>query len=116
MMRSTSPVPTTASTSGTCSRICARNRSTRHPATINFFAAPNFLCSAISKMASTDSFCAASIKLHVFTTNTSRSEEHTSELQSRGHLVCRLLLEKKKNHYSSACESSASSLNHHSES
>src|SRR2546422_2789560 len=30
-----------------------------------------------------------------------RSEEHTSELQSRLHLVCRLLLEKKKteNHY-----------------
>src|SRR3989442_5765383 len=30
-----------------------------------------------------------------------RSEEHTSELQSRPHLVCRLLLEKKKNdeHY-----------------
>src|SRR5271166_6023455 len=27
---------------------------------------------------------------------TVRSEEHTSELQSRGHLVCRLLLEKKK--------------------
>src|SRR3989442_6719872 len=30
-----------------------------------------------------------------------RSEEHTSELQSRPHLVCRLLLEKKKNN--SAC-------------
>src|SRR5690625_6607685 len=28
--------------------------------------------------------------------NQPRSEEHTSELQSRGHLVCRLLLEKKK--------------------
>src|SRR3989442_7666435 len=28
--------------------------------------------------------------------NTVRSEEHTSELQSRPHLVCRLLLEKKK--------------------
>src|SRR5258708_31759812 len=28
--------------------------------------------------------------------NTSRSEEHTSELQSPDHLVCRLLLEKKK--------------------
>src|SRR5690625_5447453 len=28
-----------------------------------------------------------------------RSEEHTSELQSRGHLVCRLLLEKKKKHH-----------------
>src|SRR5690625_7264367 len=30
--------------------------------------------------------------VHILT----RSEEHTSELQSRGHLVCRLLLEKKK--------------------
>src|SRR5690625_5721384 len=30
------------------------------------------------------------------TTPSRRSEEHTSELQSRGHLVCRLLLEKKK--------------------
>src|SRR5256884_5360795 len=29
---------------------------------------------------------------------TRRSEEHTSELQSRLHLVCRLLLEKKKKH------------------
>src|SRR3989442_8629814 len=28
-----------------------------------------------------------------------RSEEHTSELQSRPHLVCRLLLEKKQNEY-----------------
>src|SRR5690554_7222182 len=31
-----------------------------------------------------------------FVQNTFRSEEHTSELQSRPHLVCRLLLEKKK--------------------
>src|SRR5690625_6807067 len=31
-----------------------------------------------------------------------RSEEHTSELQSRGHLVCRLLLEKKKTHQTQA--------------
>src|SRR5689334_25379440 len=30
-------------------------------------------------------------------TDTIRSEEHTSELQSQFHLVCRLLLEKKKN-------------------
>src|SRR3989449_4012146 len=30
-----------------------------------------------------------------------RSEEHTSELQSRLHLVCRLLLEKKKKNYTS---------------
>src|SRR2546429_3474931 len=34
-----------------------------------------------------------------------RSEEHTSELQSRLHLVCRLLLEKKKNNISSPTHS-----------
>src|SRR5690625_5704100 len=32
-----------------------------------------------------------------------RSEEHTSELQSRGHLVCCLLLEKKNSGKSSSC-------------
>src|SRR5437870_9963072 len=37
-----------------------------------------------------------------------RSEEHTSELQSRGHLVCRLLLEKKKKHYTRRICSSVS--------
>src|SRR2546429_6174602 len=35
--------------------------------------------------------------LNRLTSPNSRSEEHTSELQSRLHLVCRLLLEKKKN-------------------
>src|SRR2546422_3321295 len=34
---------------------------------------------------------------HRFVAQQTRSEEHTSELQSRLHLVCRLLLEKKKN-------------------
>src|SRR5439155_3551406 len=34
--------------------------------------------------------CSPLYSLHA---RTSRSEEHTSELQSRGHLVCRLLLE-----------------------
>src|SRR5687768_1539225 len=34
-------------------------------------------------------------KIFTPTLNSSRSEEHTSELQSRLHLVCRLLLEKK---------------------
>src|SRR5690625_5865788 len=33
-----------------------------------------------------------------------RSEEHTSELQSRGHLVCRLLLEKKEQHHQGMSE------------
>src|SRR5258708_23522225 len=37
------------------------------------------------------------VSLFKRTTNSARSEEHTSELQSPDHLVCRLLLEKKKN-------------------
>src|SRR2546429_6407456 len=40
-----------------------------------------------------DTFVPATIRVF-----TRRSEEHTSELQSRLHLVCRLLLEKKKKH------------------
>src|SRR5207253_4494768 len=35
---------------------------------------------------------------HSISAGLDRSEEHTSELQSRGHLVCRLLLEKKNRH------------------
>src|SRR3712207_7288927 len=38
----------------------------------------------------------ASPRLLEIETTSSRSEEHTSELQSRQYLVCRLLLEKKK--------------------
>src|SRR3712207_7615457 len=34
---------------------------------------------------------------HLYAFGEKRSEEHTSELQSRQYLVCRLLLEKKKN-------------------
>src|SRR2546422_6233781 len=45
-----------------------------------------------------------------------RSEEHTSELQSRLHLVCRLLLEKKKKknkyNYNNEYNRSKESLNH----
>src|SRR2546422_1715913 len=46
-----------------------------------------------------------------------RSEEHTSELQSRLHLVCRLLLEKKKtknrkSQYRLHCKSAAYQLNY----
>src|SRR5690625_5490237 len=37
------------------------------------------------------------------TQKSTRSEEHTSELQSRGHLVCRRLLEKKKDGSSPPC-------------
>src|SRR5437870_7538731 len=38
----------------------------------------------------------ATRRFHDAFSSSRRSEEHTSELQSRGHLVCRLLLEKKK--------------------
>src|SRR5476651_1436143 len=40
----------------------------------------------------------SSARVPVSTRTTMRSEEHTSELQSRQYLVCRLLLEKKKEH------------------
>src|SRR5687768_18222284 len=42
----------------------------------------------------------AALGVGVVSDRTGRSEEHTSELQSRLHLVCRLLLEKKKNNIS----------------
>src|SRR5256884_5234875 len=41
-----------------------------------------------------------------------RSEEHTSELQSRLHLVCRLLLEKKKRRTLSAHDETGSQITH----
>src|SRR5690625_6765436 len=41
-------------------------------------------------------------ELHPQEKQQTRSEEHTSELQSRGHLVCRLLLEKKNTNYRSS--------------
>src|SRR5690554_6333427 len=46
--------------------------------------------------ASEDHRAACQSKLDVLLEQRVRSEEHTSELQSRPHLVCRLLLEKKK--------------------
>src|SRR5690625_5527966 len=54
--------------------------------------AENWVKEYPGQMAATPSQAAAEADI-VFTCV--RSEEHTSELQSRGHLVCRLLLEKK---------------------
>src|SRR5256884_950610 len=45
----------------------------------------------------------AGLNTLMFRRQAKRSEEHTSELQSRLHLVCRLLLEKKKIHPNNAC-------------
>src|SRR5258708_19247854 len=52
------------------------------------------------------------INVAQFTDGDPRSEEHTSELQSPDHLVCRLLLEKKKNNTNqpSACRSTFYSI------
>src|SRR5436305_11615614 len=41
-----------------------------------------------------------------------RSEEHTSELQSRPHLVCRLLLEKKKKIEKESCSKNYNQTDH----
>src|SRR2546427_6527555 len=49
-----------------------------------------------SSRAFTDSDIRPSVRLLSRLTAASRSEEHTSELQSQSNLVCRLLLEKKK--------------------
>src|SRR5260221_7628519 len=42
-------------------------------------------------------FCNAKVRQYRFLQRNPRSEEHTSELQSHSDLVCRLLLEKKRN-------------------
>src|SRR3712207_8024405 len=50
--------------------------------------APESTVSSVPSLPGSSSFCFSTLFL--------RSEEHTSELQSRQYLVCRLLLEKKK--------------------
>src|SRR5256714_8008069 len=47
-----------------------------------------------------------------FNTTWNRSEEHTSELQSLAYLVCRLLLEKKKNTHANASPATDANSHH----
>src|SRR5439155_2358810 len=69
-------------------RVKARNRRSRHtPSRSNTRSG--------SSTAGTTVASDTVIPTHRSTRPSGRSEEHTSELQSRGHLVCRLLLEKK---------------------
>src|SRR5437660_5430984 len=74
-------------------------RSTLFPYTTLFRSAP-LLINATSHLQyalrSLDSAARRPEKRGEMKKRAARSEEHTSELQSRGHLVCRLLLEKKK--------------------
>src|SRR5690625_6546091 len=62
----------------------------KHQPVYRNFVIQKFLFCSFRKEKSNISSCPECI------VNRIRSEEHTSELQSRGHLVCRLLLEKKR--------------------
>src|SRR2546429_2052570 len=73
-------------------------RSTLFPYTTLFRSAVR--CTKASEQAAMTADCnRAMASFSSPATSARRSEEHTSELQSRLHLVCRLLLEKKKNTY-----------------
>src|SRR5690554_7490704 len=63
-----------------------------------FLGLPFPLALATHKIATVALGAGATLR-HVREGHLNRSEEHTSELQSRPHLVCRLLLEKKKKKY-----------------
>src|SRR2546425_12665204 len=59
-------------------------------------ALPISVCVPATSLATMRSRCFSASLRSALATNASRSEEHTSELQSLAYLVCRLLLEKKK--------------------
>src|SRR5437899_7389001 len=67
-------------------------RSTLFPYTTLFRSAAGFVFRSLPRVASSHAAAPASRP----SMSSPRSEEHTSELQSLRHLVCRLLLEKKK--------------------
>src|SRR5438874_6002113 len=72
-------------------------RSTLFPYTTLFRSAQLFRCARRTPiMSSRHATTQGSHRLRVSSDVRTRSEEHTSELQSRRDLVCRLLLEKKK--------------------
>src|SRR3989442_15938142 len=70
-------------------------RATRTPAARTGFSAGT--AALTSCVAGSGSRTCAATRRRSTACSAPRSEEHTSELQSRPHLVCRLLLEKKKN-------------------
>src|SRR5687768_18192334 len=68
----------------------------RRPPRSTLFPYTTLFRSSMTSDAKLSSTSAKEIFLALVAGETDRSEEHTSELQSRLHLVCRLLLEKKK--------------------
>src|SRR5436305_5066983 len=72
--------------------------STLFPYTTLFRSSSACFHSASCAVINASGMLAASLQERLLGTSATRSEEHTSELQSRPHLVCRLLLEKKNTH------------------
>src|SRR2546430_11806170 len=80
-------------------------RSTLFPYTTLFRSKLHFPFSCIAMMT-------APINAAVNNSPTTRSEEHTSELQSQSNLVCRLLLEKKKKQTTHHCTTAITFATH----
>src|ERR1035438_759102 len=74
---------------------CANAGEARHRSAIDTAASKNRLILIISFAGTTETAHGERSEIRWERTHPSRSEEHTSELQSLRHLVCRLLLEKK---------------------
>src|SRR5689334_24522584 len=74
-------------------------RSTLFPYTTLFRSPRPFIAGALSTRELMDAIDGLSGVVTRDSPSMARSEEHTSELQSQFHLVCRLLLEKKKQNY-----------------
>src|SRR5690606_39714547 len=73
--------------------------STSNPVLIGYWLIKLLLCKMVMAGSKLGGFCtakSANIAGRCLVVSVTRSEEHTSELQSRENLVCRLLLEKKK--------------------
>src|SRR2546422_8237839 len=68
----------------------------RRPPRSTLFPYTTLFRSVFATVARDHDLCAVGVYTHHLENSGDRSEEHTSELQSRLHLVCRLLLEKKK--------------------
>src|SRR5467141_5012369 len=93
----TSPSARNSSTERISSDVRARNSLSSRAFSMAMTAwAAKFCTSAICLSANGRTSCRKMTMLPINTSSLSRSEEHTSELQSHLNLVCRLLLEKKK--------------------